>query len=50
MAKVEIMRLRVLEQLINEKYDFYDKMIEKTDFLAYFHKEALNYVVYKLTI
>ena len=43
MAKVEIMRLRVLEQLINEKYDFYDKVIEKTDFLAYFHKEALKH-------
>lgn len=43
MAKAEIMRLRVLEQLINEKYDFYDKVIEKTDFLEYFHKEALKH-------
>ena len=43
MAKAEIIRLRVLEQLINEKYDFYDKVIEKTDFLEYFHKEALKH-------
>lgn len=36
MQKMEIFRLRVLEQIINEKFDFYDKIVEKTDFLDYF--------------
>ena len=32
MQKMEIFRLRVLEQIINEKFDFYDKIVEKNRF------------------
>lgn len=40
---MEIFRLRVLEQIINEKFDFYDKIVEKTDFLDYFKNESLKH-------
>ena len=43
MQKMEIFRLRVLEQIINEKFDFYDKIVEKTDFLDYFKNESLKH-------
>lgn len=43
MQKMEIFRLRVLEQIINEKFDFYDKTVEKTDFLDYFKNESLKH-------
>lgn len=42
MQKMEIFRLRVLEQIINEKFDFYDKIVEKTDFLDYFKMNHSN--------
>lgn len=48
MQKMEIFRLRVLEQIINEKFDFYDKIVEKTDFLDYFKNESLKHVIHTL--
>lgn len=41
---MEIFRLRVLEQIINEKFDFYDKIVEKTDFLDYFKMNHSNII------
>lgn len=38
--KAEGIRCKVTEQLINEKYTFYDKQIEKADFLKYFREES----------
>lgn len=38
--KAEGIRCKITEQLINEKYSFYDKQVEKRDFLKYFREEC----------
>lgn len=38
--KAEGIRCRVTEQIINEKYGFYDKQIEKANFLEFYREEC----------
>lgn len=43
LTKAEAIRCRVTEQIINDKYEFYDKEIEKADFLEYFRNECVKH-------
>ena len=40
MQKMEIFRLRVLEQIINEKFDFYDKYNPQIEMFAHFKTKS----------